>query len=85
MNDTEHDPAYLATVIEAVVDAIAEASLLPASGDPAEVRELLRYANDLLDILTDGIHESTESFDCVARIRKAVLTMWSAASRVELH
>jgi hypothetical protein len=85
MRIPETDSEYLALVIDAIVAAVAEASALLASGDPSEARELFRHAHDLLDILTDGIHSSRQTFDCVDRIRTMVLTMWSAAGGAALH
>lgn len=77
MAEPETDPAYLATVIDAVVAAVAEASAVLSAGNVSEVREILRYANDLLDLLTDGVHDSAQALAYVEKLRNTLSTMYA--------
>ena len=78
MTTPEVDPDYLAIAIDAFVAAVAEASAIISTGDAGDVPELFRYANDLLDIVGDGIAASPEALGCLDRLREMVSAMWNA-------
>lgn len=80
MGTPETDPAYLAQVIEAIVAAVKEADAILALDDVGEVRELLRHANDLLDIVSDGIFGSLDELASVDRLRNIIGAMTAAAA-----
>ena len=78
MTAPEFDPGYLTIAIDAFVAAVAEASAIISTGDAGDVPELLCYANDLLDIVGDGICGSSEALGYLARLRELVWAMWNA-------
>jgi len=80
MGTPETDPAYLAQVIEAIVAAVKEADAILALDDVGEVRELLRHANDLLNIVSDGIFGSLDQLASVDRLRNMIGAMTAAAA-----
>ncbi len=80
MGTPETDPAYLAQVIEAIVAAVKEADAILALDDVGEVHELLRHANDLLDIVSDGIFGSLDELASVDRLRNMIGAMTAAAA-----
>ena len=86
MTDPEFDPDYLDIAIDAFVAAVAEASAIISTGDAGDVPELFCYANDLLDIVRDGISASPEALGYLARLREMVSAMWNAVdSARSLH
>ena len=74
----ELEPDYLVTVIDTVVASVAEASAMVSTGDVRDLPELFRYANDLLDILSDGMCGSAEALSYVDNLRKMLWAMWNA-------
>lgn len=86
MTDREFDPDYLNIAIDAFVAAVAEASAIVSTGDAGDVSELFRYANDLLDIVGDGIPASPEALGYLARLREMASAMWNAVDNTRsLH
>ncbi len=64
----EINPAYLARVIEAFLDAMREAEAMTAAGKLDELPELLRFASELIDIIAEGLQVSDRADAPIAEV-----------------
>jgi hypothetical protein len=76
MNPPEASPAYLTRCIEALLDALCEAHALGRQGQiNGQFVETLRFANDLLDIISDGaraLASDPQTGDAMENVRDKV-------------
>ncbi len=73
MSRPESSPAYLTRCIEELLDALCEAHELARNGHlDGRLAETLRFANDLLDIVSEGVAEVPQAAAALEELRGRV-------------